>query len=177
MRPGSSTAITAFDLWKHAYGQIKSQEDLADAFHMSHLAIVSIHQWRTRLRKKVKMVKMARAASKYFLVRRMWLQWIEQIEAKGREQLLQKHVLGRKKRAFEGMLTLCQPSTSLIMCTAAWLQKARLTREREQAVEALQRRISGRIMRGALRAWTDRVIALKSRELDIIQNCNMVTLV
>lgn len=33
-----------------------------------------------------------------------------------------------------------------------------------------------RVLRSSLARWTDRVIVLKSRELDIIQNCNMVAL-
>ncbi|KAJ3521872.1 hypothetical protein NMY22_g12132 [Coprinellus aureogranulatus] len=159
-RPASSAVLTALGHWRKAYVKVKSQEDLANAFHMSHLAIVSVHQWRKRLRRKAKMAKAARAASKYFLMRRAWLQWIEQIEARRREQLLQLHVLNVKSRIFK-----------------SWLRKTHLARDRNQAMDAMQQKISKRILRGALAKWTNRVITLKSRELDIIQNCNMVSLV
>ena len=89
-------------VWKTALKEVQSREQLADAFHMSHLAIVTVHQWRRRLRQRIKMGKVAKAASHYFQMRQAWFRWIEMFEAKRRERLLQLYEVNQKKRVFEG---------------------------------------------------------------------------
>jgi len=125
MRSSSSLAVAALNKWKKALLEIQSREQLADAFHMSHLAIVAIHHWRTRLRQKVKMVRVARAASQYFQMRRAWFRWVEMLEAKRRERLLQAFEGRLKKRRFE-----------------LWLQKTRVKKERESAVQRMHEQIT-----------------------------------
>ncbi|KAJ2930801.1 hypothetical protein H1R20_g6288, partial [Candolleomyces eurysporus] len=158
-RTGSFLAARAISMWKAALKDVRSREQLADAFHMSHLAIVTVHQWRKRLRQRIKMVKVAKAASHYFQMRQAWFRWIEMFEARRRERLLQLYEVNQKKRVFE-----------------AWLHKAQLYKARNMAVQEMQHRIAERILRSTLARWTERVIALKSRELDISQHCNMVVL-
>lgn len=102
--------------WKTALNEVQSRQQLADAFHMSHLAIVTVHQWRKRLRQRIKMAKVARAASQYFQMRQAWFRWIEMAEAKRRERLLQLHEVNRKKRIFEGQYTLHSSAASAHPC-------------------------------------------------------------
>jgi hypothetical protein len=56
---------------------MRAREDLSGAFHMSHLALVSIHAWGKELCTKVKIGKAASAVSQCFLMRRECLRWIE----------------------------------------------------------------------------------------------------
>ncbi|KAF5315974.1 hypothetical protein D9611_004637 [Ephemerocybe angulata] len=160
MRPAASLSLMALDQWKKAFVQRQSKLRLADAFHMSQLALSAIQKWRRKLRDRAELVKAAQSASEYFMVRGAWLRWVEQVEARRRERRLHIHTLNRKKSLFE-----------------AWLAQARLARERTMAVRAMQDRISQRILRGSLAKWTERVITIKSREIDIVQNSNMVILV
>ncbi|KAH8117554.1 Sfi1 spindle body protein-domain-containing protein [Phellopilus nigrolimitatus] len=108
--------------------------------------------WRVQLRVKLKMTKHAKVARKYLLLRQGWNKWRDKLEEKKRQQRLQ--VLQQKilQKYFKKWHTI-----------AARQQYNRLAHQRVQAL------ISSRILYNSLHVWTDRVIALKLRELETVE--------
>lgn len=176
MRASSSLAVSTLSRWKRACMDVQSKEQIADAFHATHTAIVVLTQWRKRLRRKARAMKAAKAAQQYFVMRRAWLLWIEKVEERRREQLLRVFLRNKKKRAFESKSAL-RRLDPMLMLFSAWLHRTRVVMDRNAASQEMQSRIARRILTSSLAKWKERVIVIRARWYDVDQNAKMIDMV
>ncbi|EAU88597.2 hypothetical protein CC1G_04303 [Coprinopsis cinerea okayama7 len=157
-RPGLAIVINCFAQWRHAYHELQSVLRMADTLYNDNTMAKVIMTWRKGLRNKLKMIKMARAAHKYFLTRQMYARWKEKVEERKRERLLQVYLLAIQKRRFQ-----------------AWLTKTRVRTSREAAVQAFLLHRDKRTLNAALVRWVRRTVEIKEREFQITEQCKMIT--
>lgn len=172
-RPGSAVIKDCFGQWRYAYDDVQAILRMADAVSNGHTATKFLNIWRKRLRNKLKMIKMARAASKYFLTKQVYLKWREQAAEKHREKLLQSHITHVQMKKFQG-----ESNPALVRSTAnifaVWLQKTRVNRSRAAALQTMLTLSDQRTMHTALSRWVQRTVEIKEREFQITQQTRMV---
>ncbi|TFK29877.1 hypothetical protein FA15DRAFT_185394 [Coprinopsis marcescibilis] len=158
-RPGNAVVKTSLQRWKLAYQDVGSILKMADAVHNGRLASQYLLLWRKSLRNNLKMIKMARAANKWFLLRHAYVRWRERAETKNRERLLTQFLMQLQAKKFK-----------------LWLMKTRVRLDRAAAAQTMSQRVNTRIMHGALSLWIQRTVEIKEREFQISQQCTMVLL-
>jgi protein SFI1 len=172
-RPGSATVRDCLGQWRYAYDDVQAILQMADAVSNGHVAARFLNIWRKRLRNKLKMIKMARAASKYFLNKQVYLKWREKAAEKHRERLLASHTTHVQMKKFQGESHLALFSSTADFCTV-WLQKTRVNRSRAAALKSALTLSDHRAMHSALSRWVQRTVEIKEREFQITQQIKMV---
>ncbi|KDQ61051.1 hypothetical protein JAAARDRAFT_191170 [Jaapia argillacea MUCL 33604] len=149
MRSKSSVGRTSLRIWHQTYMTRRNAQSFALQYHSAQLSYKMVHIWRVKLRVKLGMIKQARRQEKYFVQRRACKLWLAKLEEKRRE---------KKLRFLE--------QQKLAKLFIAWLQRSRRQRHNKKAEQVIQEFVSRRIMCNALARWTNRVIEIKSREID-----------
>ncbi|KAH9027675.1 hypothetical protein EDB84DRAFT_1589036 [Lactarius hengduanensis] len=111
-----------------------------------------LFNWRVQLRAHVKHFRQAKILEKFFVVRRAWKVWMERAVERGREKRLKEWDKGRAGKHFAG-----------------WREKAMRQRRHRLAEQQVQSRANTRVLKDVLSHWTNRVIAVKLRELEVVQ--------
>ncbi|KZT68998.1 hypothetical protein DAEQUDRAFT_765781 [Daedalea quercina L-15889] len=150
---GSSTVVSAaLRKWRGTYSTHQNAANFAVHYHSAQLQYKTLLGWRLQLRAKLKMIKQARIAHKFFLQRTYFKLWLTNVK----QQRLQ-----RKRKEFQ--IRVAQKYF------IAWLVVAQKQRQRKIAEEIIRQRIDMRIMSTALSLWLNRVVDIKDRELEVIQ--------
>jgi hypothetical protein len=70
--------------------------------------------WRIHLRTKFKMIKQARLAEKFFVIRKAWRIWTDRFEENSREKKLKALEKRRLKKCFDGIALWCDCSNQIL---------------------------------------------------------------
>ncbi|KAG6903226.1 hypothetical protein C0995_002769 [Termitomyces sp. Mi166 len=150
----SNLIYAAWSVWK---------QRLQRQTHHNGMALLV---WRMKLREKLKMVRMAKMAVNFFATRRAWKAWHGAMNQRAIEKRLAEHENRRMERAFY-----------------SWLLRARQGKQRRLAEKLIQDSIKKvresriylaiRMLQCTLTTWTNRVIAIRLRELDVAQSYNV----
>ncbi|TFY83893.1 hypothetical protein EWM64_g113 [Hericium alpestre] len=157
MRSGSYLASSTMKLWRQRYANQQNAEAFAVQYHSAQLQFQTMLAWRLALRAKLKLVRQGRVAEKFFAVRRAWRLWVQRAEEQKREKKLKELEVRRTKKLFR-----------------SWLQQALRQRHHRLAEQELRDRITMRILKSSLSQWTNCVIALKLREIEVAQKNDKV---
>jgi protein SFI1 len=140
----------------------------------------------------VKHYRQAKIVDKFFVMKRAWRTWMVRAEECGREKRLKERDKGRAGKLFAGMseVMLSARLHLEILWSVGWKEKALRQRRHRLAEQQIQSRTntvglswdfdfdplvlislhySQRVLKDALSHWTNRVIAVKLRELEVVQ--------
>lgn len=151
-RASSTVVSSSLHRWRQVYHTHQNAQSFAVHYHSAQLRFKMLLVWRLQLRARLRMVKEARLAQKYFLQRRFWKQWKTQFAQKKLDKKLVDLEARLARRHF-----------------LEWLNLARRQRQRKIAEEIVQQRIDMRIMTQSLTHWVNRVVDIKDRELEVDQ--------
>ncbi|KAH7912247.1 hypothetical protein BJ138DRAFT_1178988 [Hygrophoropsis aurantiaca] len=158
LRSNSYTVSSALQTWKQVYTVYQNRRTFAVERYLARVQFDALLKWRIHLRTKLKILKQAKVVEKYFLQRRSINQWRIKLEDRRRLKKL-KEVEARKLEKYARI----------------WIQKSREQRYFRLAERQITDKISMRITGNALRHWTNRVIEIKLRELEVGQkNSNIL---
>ncbi|EJD06031.1 uncharacterized protein FOMMEDRAFT_145354 [Fomitiporia mediterranea MF3/22] len=151
-RPSSALASAALVRWRQTL--LARQNLLSQARQYDHDVLIhrTLLVWRVKLRIRLKMAKHAKVARKYLLMRQAWNRWKELVEEKRREEKLQVLQLKLQRKYYERWRSICVRQ-----------------QYHQLALKQLQVAISTSVLANALSKWTNRVIAIKLRELEIVE--------
>lgn len=152
MRSNSYVAASAIRKWQNAYNVYRNRHTFAIQHHLARVQFNALLTWRLQLRMKFKLLKHARIVEKFLVQRRVLKSWKFKLEAKKRLDKL-KALEIRKLQA----------------CMSVWKQKASRIRSLRAAEQQVTNRIAARLITDALVQWTNRVIEIKLRELEVEQ--------
>ncbi|TBU50663.1 hypothetical protein BD309DRAFT_944429 [Dichomitus squalens] len=152
-RSVSLHAGMALQRWRRVHQSHQNALSYAVHFDRMHLQYKMMLAWRLKLRTRLRMVKQAKIARKYLLLRRCLHMWTAKVEEKRREKKLKEFELRATKKTFE-----------------AWYARARQQRLLRLAEQEMKARVAQGIMTNSLRHWISRVADLKFRELETIQH-------
>ncbi|KAF8902077.1 hypothetical protein CPB84DRAFT_894306 [Gymnopilus junonius] len=141
--------------WHQILATHQNAYSYAVAFDAARLRVKMVLLWRVRLRETLQSAKIARWANKFFATRRAWQTWAAAMEEKKRQKRLELWSLTRTRKCFK-----------------VWQLRWRQAQYFKQFEQTIQRRAERRILTGALIYWTNRVIEVKSRELDVAHQEN-----
>ncbi|KAI0748015.1 hypothetical protein C8Q80DRAFT_1104403 [Daedaleopsis nitida] len=147
-RSSSLLAASVLKRWREVYRSHQNAQTFAVQYHRAQLQYKMLFAWRLQLRAKLRMVKQAKVAQKYLLVRRCFKVWTAKVAEKKRLQKLQELELRVAKRYFE-----------------EWRRRV----HEERAVKRIRKDIAMRNVSNALMHWTTRVADSKLRELETDQ--------
>ncbi|KAG1782677.1 hypothetical protein EV702DRAFT_1232774 [Suillus placidus] len=149
MRSDSYGVSSALRTWHQVYTIYQNRRAFAVQRDLARVQYDALLKWRIQLRAKMKLLKQARFVENFILQRRILKAWKVKFEERQRLKKLEDLEI-RRLRAF----------------MTAWhqkYQKKRIRRLAAQQIDVL------RIKRDALRLWTNRVIEIKLRELEVSQ--------
>ncbi|TFK42645.1 Sfi1 spindle body protein-domain-containing protein [Crucibulum laeve] len=148
--------LSSFHRWQEVHRTHRNAQAFAVQYHSAQLRYKVLLTWRVELRKKLKMVKVARMADRFFATRHAWRAWSLKLDEKKRE---------KKLKLFE--------KQKLVSHFSRWIQRSRQVRHHRMAEQAIQDFVSERFKRNVLSQWTNRVIEVKLRELDAGQRYDL----
>ncbi|TFK54938.1 hypothetical protein OE88DRAFT_1653513 [Heliocybe sulcata] len=151
-RPYSSLAASALRTWYQVYRTHKNSQAFSVQYHSAQLSFKMLHIWRIQLRVRLKTIKQAKIAEKFFLMRRAWRHWHDKLEEQKRE---------KKLKLLEQRM--------LLVHFDRWIQRTREQRHCKLAEGYVQDLVAKRIMRDTLSRWISRVVDIKDRELLVSQ--------
>lgn len=151
-RPKSSLAVSALKTWYQVYRTHRNSQAFAVQYHSAQLTFKMLHMWRIQLRVRLKMIKQAKIAEKFFLMRRAWKHWVEKVEEQKRQ---------KKLKLLEQRM--------LLQYFDRWIQRTREQRHCKLAEGYIQDLVAKRMMRDALSHWINRVVDIKDREILVSQ--------
>ncbi|KAG1832113.1 hypothetical protein EV424DRAFT_85759 [Suillus variegatus] len=152
MRSDSYTVSSALRTWHQVYTIYQNRRAFAVQRNLARVQYDALLKWRIQLRAKMKLLKQARFVENFILQRRILKAWKVKFEERQRQKKLE-HLEIRRLRTF----------------MTAWHQKYQRMRFRRLAAQQIDDHVSLRIKRDALRLWTNRVIEIKLRELEVSQ--------
>ncbi|KAI0316688.1 Sfi1 spindle body protein-domain-containing protein [Amylostereum chailletii] len=158
-RTKSFSSVSALHKWRQQYTTHQNAHTFATQYHSAQLQFKMLFAWRIALRAKLKLIRKARVAEKYFVMRRAWKGWQQSVEERKREKKLQQLVTSKARGIFD-----------------AWLRKALRQRVHKLAEQEIENRVKTRVLKNALGQWTNRVIAIKLRELEVSQKRDKIML-
>ncbi|KIM62097.1 hypothetical protein SCLCIDRAFT_15938 [Scleroderma citrinum Foug A] len=152
MRSNSYVVASALRQWHQVYTIYQNRYTFAIQHHQAHVQYNAIVMWRIQLRTKLKLLKHARMVEKFFVQRRILKSWRCKLEMKKRSEKLR--ILETQK---------------LQVYMTAWKRKAIRRQSLRMAEQQITERVITRLMANALNRWTNRVIEIKLRELEVGQ--------
>ena len=192
-RPSSVLTRLAFDQWRHHFAMQCNLQLQAIRYDEDILVHRFLLVWRVQLRIKLKMAKHAKVARKYLLLKNAWQKWKEMTEVRKRESKVQ--VLNTKltKRFYESKPRICHSVLDALTLCFIWFGQAGTPKLCER--KTTDRHFSNSriilqlwvltsfdlskaqfsfpfvqcLLRKTLGLWTDRVIAIKLRELEVAE--------
>ncbi|KAF9246283.1 hypothetical protein BU15DRAFT_85063 [Melanogaster broomeanus] len=145
MRSNSYTVSSALQTWHQVYGIYQNRRAFAVQRHLARIQYDALLKWRIQLRSRLKLIKHAK-------FRRTLKIWKLKLAEKKRQNKL-KSLEARK----------------LQECIRIWQQKANRRRWLRTAEHEIATRLHMRLVANALSLWTNRVIEVKLRELEVSQ--------
>ncbi|KAL1746367.1 Sfi1 spindle body protein-domain-containing protein [Schizophyllum fasciatum] len=151
-RPASSSAVLALHTWRQHYQTHTNANAYAVKYHASQVKYHAFRQWCRAIHEHAKANRRARKANKLLSTRRAWQMWREKVAERARLRKLEDLERQRCHKIFKD-----------------WLARARTQRRRKLAEELVADRVRKRVMHETLVQWTNRVIGVKLRELEVAQ--------
>ncbi|KAH9079630.1 hypothetical protein EDB83DRAFT_2343719 [Lactarius deliciosus] len=145
-------ASSTLQVWQRRFATKQGALAFAVQYANAQLQYRVLFNWRVQLRAHVKHFRQAKILEKFFVVRRAWKIWMEGRWKRGREKRLKEWDKGRAGKHFAG-----------------WREKALRQRRHRLAEQQVQSRANTRVLKDVLSHWTNRVIAVKLRELEVVQ--------
>ena len=91
-----------FHRWLEIYMTHRNSQVFAVKYHSSRLQFRLLITWRIQLRVRMKLAKKARAADRFFVVRKAWKKMIAGFEARKREKTLRDFEIRQLDKHFRG---------------------------------------------------------------------------
>ncbi|KAH9001065.1 hypothetical protein EDB92DRAFT_1811986 [Lactarius akahatsu] len=145
-------ASSTLRVWQKRFATKQGALAFAVQYANAQLQYRVLFNWRVQLRAHVKHFRQAKILEKFFVVRRAWKMWMERAVERGREKRLKEWDNGRAGKHFAG-----------------WREKALRQRRHRLSEQQVQSRANTRVLKDVLSHWTNRVIAVKLRELEVVQ--------
>ncbi|CAA7271758.1 unnamed protein product [Cyclocybe aegerita] len=155
-RINSRVVASAFMRWREVQTTHRNALAYAVKYDETHLQARALLLWRIRLADNIQSAKVARWAHRYFATRKAWQLWIQAAEEKRRQRRLQEFNRSKLRTLFN-----------------VWRHRTTKERQMKQCEEIVQELINHRVIRAMLTRWTNRVIEIKSRELDVATQCDL----
>ncbi|KAG2078128.1 hypothetical protein BDR04DRAFT_449557 [Suillus decipiens] len=152
MRSDSYGVSSALRTWHQVYTIYQNRHAFAVQRNLARVQYDALLKWRIQLRAKMKLLRQARLVENFILQRRILRAWKVKFEERQRLKKL------------EG-LEICR----LRAFMTAWHLKYQKKKFHRLAAQQINDLVSLRIKRDALRLWTNRVIEIKLRELEVSQ--------
>ncbi|KAG2158311.1 uncharacterized protein EDB93DRAFT_1120813 [Suillus bovinus] len=159
MRSDSYTVSSALRNWHQVYTIYQNRHAFAVQRNLARVQYDALLKWRIQLRAKMMLLKQARFVENFILQRRILKSWKVKFEERQRQKKLENLEM-RRLRTF----------------MTAWHQKYQTKRFRRLAAQQIydlvslaSRTIFQAENGDALRLWTNRVIEIKLRELEVSQ--------
>jgi protein SFI1 len=105
-RPKTYIASAALQKWRSRQLTVQNAYNFASQYHSAQLQYKTLYAWRLLLRSKIKLVRQARAAAKYFIKRKMWEAWRRRMEERKRENKLFEFLAEKKRHVFQGTVAV-----------------------------------------------------------------------
>ncbi|GLB35015.1 putative sfi1 spindle body protein [Lyophyllum shimeji] len=153
LRSDSDKVASAFREWRSVYSTHRNAHSFAVQYDSAQLGYKMLLAWRLQLREQLKKVKMARMADRFFATRRAWRAWHDALNARAREKGVGEFNRRRLEKVFQ-----------------SWLHRTRQQKQRRLAEQTIKDRVIQRVLKDALASWTNRVIEIKLRELQVAQD-------
>jgi protein SFI1 len=100
-RPSSAIALSSLQMWCRVYATHQNAAAFAVHYHSAQLSFKIMLRWRIRLRERLKMVRQAKIADKFLVLRRTWKRWKTQLEDAKRLKKVKLWDRAKLKAAFE----------------------------------------------------------------------------
>ncbi|KAF5365583.1 hypothetical protein D9758_003196 [Tetrapyrgos nigripes] len=159
-QPHSSVAVNAFTVWSRAYASHLNSGLFADQYYASRLVHRQIRHWCQLFLKQNALIEKARQIHDSHTLRRAWDLMRARYGQRIRAAKLREIEREKLRKVF-----------------SFWVQRAQQGIHRRFAEQTIADRVRKRILRTTLTHWTNRVIDLKVRELEVAQHHEMQTLV
>ncbi|KAF8078011.1 hypothetical protein FPV67DRAFT_1403819 [Lyophyllum atratum] len=156
LRADSDVAASAFRKWRDVNSTHRNAHSFAVQYDSAQLRYRMLLAWRLQLREVLKKTKMARTADRFFATRRAWRSWHDALNARVREKRVEEFKTQRLERIFH-----------------TWLHRARQLKRRGLAEQTIKDRVNKRVLKDSLATWTNRVIEVKLRELEVAQDSDL----
>lgn len=171
--------------WQRTLSSHRNAHQYAISYHDGRLCARVLLLWRLRLRDSNQSAKVAQWADRYFETRRAWRAWVTALENKRRKKRLEQWEVAQAAKVMKSERPFCVYHYLLIGSSAEWrvrVQQLQYYRECEKVIRSEVEKVgisaselgfrlnfSQRVIANTLAHWTNRVIEIKSRELDIAQ--------
>ncbi|PPQ78073.1 hypothetical protein CVT25_015607 [Psilocybe cyanescens] len=136
--------------WRQVLKTHQNAQAYAVNYDRDRLHAKVLFLWRLRLREQAQSAKVARWANRFFATRRAWNVWIMAMEERKRQERLKLWNLAKAQKFLN-----------------VWRRRTMHQQYLKECERVVQDRRNKRILFGTLTHWTNRVIELKSRELDV----------
>ncbi|KAG0705973.1 hypothetical protein DFH29DRAFT_996399 [Suillus ampliporus] len=172
MRSDSYGVSSALRTWHQVYTIYQNRRAFAVQRHLARVQYDALLKWRIQLREKMKLLKQARFVEKFILQRRILKAWKVKFEERQRLKKLKELDIRRLRAFTTGKIDvfMIYPLVSDdVILPEAWRQKYQKRRFLRLAGQQIDDLVSLRRKRNALRLWTNRVVEIKLRELEVGQ--------
>ncbi|KAJ3867775.1 hypothetical protein EV359DRAFT_33800 [Lentinula novae-zelandiae] len=151
-RLNSSNAKNALSSWRRILKVRQNAHSLAAHYYSERALRHGLLQWRLQLHVKLKLTQKARIAEKFLVLHKSWNHMKEQYHGRVVERNFQSFQQSKVKKFFD-----------------VWLILSQKLRQQRQAEELILEQVRRRILSNSLTHWTNRVIEMKVRELEVSQ--------
>ncbi|KJA20236.1 hypothetical protein HYPSUDRAFT_1092898 [Hypholoma sublateritium FD-334 SS-4] len=144
-------AASALTRWRQVLTTHRNAHQYAVDFNATHLRSRALLLWRLRLRDSHQSAKVARWANRFFATRKAWKVWLTAMEEGKRQEKLRQWDISKSRKILN-----------------VWRHRAKEGQYFRQCEAIIRGGVKRRIISHTLAKWTNRVIELKSRELDLV---------
>ncbi|KAJ3717655.1 Sfi1 spindle body protein-domain-containing protein [Lentinula guzmanii] len=159
-RLNSSSAKNAILSWRQVLAAKQSAHSRAAQYYSENVLRRGLLQWRLQLHSKLQLAKKARLAEKFIVLHKSWNRIKDRYKERVAEKNFQTFERAKVRKVF-----------------AAWLSSSHKSRRQRQVEELILEQVRRRILSNCLTHWTNRVIELKVRELEVSQRNEAVLLI
>ncbi|THU99321.1 hypothetical protein K435DRAFT_751904 [Dendrothele bispora CBS 962.96] len=159
-RSTSSTTVHALNTWTRAYATHLNSSLFADQYYSNRLLHRTVQFWYQKYLTQKAMMGKAKDLYDHHNLRRTW----DLMRAKHGQRVRTAKLYEFEQRKLKRVLEF-------------WIKRAQQEIQRRFAEETISHRVRQRILRTTLTHWTNRVIDMKVRELEVAQHSEMQILV
>ncbi|KAI0046680.1 hypothetical protein FA95DRAFT_1542135 [Auriscalpium vulgare] len=157
LRSGTHVVSSAVAAWRERRVHVEQATALAVEYSNLQLQYRMLRAWRLLLRAKIDMQRQAGKRAKV-QTKKVWMRrWVAKLQERRREKMLQE--MERRK---------------LTQLFIAWKDKALRQRRLRLAEQEVEVRVVTRVLRDSMTHWTNRVIDLKVREIEVAKRSDRI---
>jgi protein SFI1 len=187
---------SALQVWHKRLATQQGANAFALQYANAQLQFRILYRWRVQLRVHLKRFRQARIADKFFVARRAWRIWVDRAEVRGREKRLREWNKGKARKLTASTSEQCLVGILWGLRAfgpVVWKEKALRLRRHRLAEQEIRARIDAvgthlflsltfvlidlasllqNLLKDALGHWTNCIIVVKLRELEVVQQKN-----